>query len=94
MHELPIAEAILDVVERRANGRQVLAVRVQVGADLAVHGDPLSFGFEVAAAGSVAEGATLELVQTFGADVVVEAIEYELPAGQAPGGESKGSVCA
>jgi hydrogenase nickel incorporation protein HypA/HybF len=61
MHELAIAESILAIVERHAAGRKVVEVEVTVGHLRQVVPSALEFAFELAAAGTVAEGATLVL---------------------------------
>jgi hydrogenase nickel incorporation protein HypA/HybF len=61
MHELSIAEALVDIVERHARGRRVVEVEVQVGALRQVVPDALSFAFALVCHGTVADGATLVL---------------------------------
>ena len=60
MHELSLATAIVQLVERHAAGRRVSAVNVKVGAMRQVVPRSLEFLFEFAARGSVCEGAQLE----------------------------------
>jgi len=62
MHELGLCASIVDAVATRAGERSVGRVRVQVGALHHVHPEAFEQSFEVAAAGSVAEGASAELV--------------------------------
>lgn len=62
MHELGLCEAIVAAVERRAAGRRVTRVRVRVGALHGVAEPALAQAFELAAGGTVAEGATVDLV--------------------------------
>lgn len=64
MHELSLAQGIVDVVRDAARVERfarVRRVRVVVGALACVEPTALSFGFESVAKGTVAEGATLEL---------------------------------
>lgn len=61
MHELSIAQAVLDVVERHAAGRRVTAVELEVGHLRQVVPSALSFAWELITPGTVAEGAELEL---------------------------------
>jgi hydrogenase nickel incorporation protein HypA/HybF len=61
MHELAIAESVVDVVRARTGGREVSVVRVRIGQLAGVVPDALSFCFELAAAGTELERATLEL---------------------------------
>ncbi|GLX09538.1 hydrogenase maturation nickel metallochaperone HypA [Microbispora sp. NBRC 16548] len=62
MHEFGIAEAVVDAVERRAAGRRVRRARVRAGALLRIAPHALDQAFCLASAGTVAEGATLDLV--------------------------------
>ncbi|SDR20428.1 hydrogenase maturation nickel metallochaperone HypA [Thermostaphylospora chromogena] len=61
MHELGLCDAIVDATVRRAGGRKVGSVRVRVGGhpvDPAV----IDMGFRMAAAGTVAEDARVEVI--------------------------------
>ncbi|WP_433236680.1 hydrogenase maturation nickel metallochaperone HypA [Streptosporangium sp. CA-135522] len=62
MHEFGIAEAVLDAVERRAEGRRVKRVRVRAGALLRITGPALDQAFALVSPGTVADGATVDLV--------------------------------
>ena len=62
MHEFGLCEDILGAVERRAAGRRVTGVRVRVGAAHRVSEAALAQAFELVAAGTVAAGATLDVV--------------------------------
>ncbi|MBP2706524.1 hydrogenase maturation nickel metallochaperone HypA [Microbispora sp. RL4-1S] len=62
MHEFGIAEAVLDAVERRANGRPVRRARLRAGALLRIAEPAMGRAFALVTEGTVAEGATLELV--------------------------------
>lgn len=61
MHELGMCEAIVEAVLRRAAGRPVRGMRVRVGGHPV---DPrvIEQGVQVAAAGTAAEGARVDLV--------------------------------
>lgn len=64
MHELSIAESLIEQVETavRADGAvRVTAVRLRIGALAGVDAAALRFGFDVAAAGTLLEGAALEI---------------------------------
>jgi hydrogenase nickel incorporation protein HypA/HybF len=60
MHELSVATAIVDTVERHAAGRRVTAVQLRVGALRQVVPDSLEFYFGIVGRGGVCEGARLE----------------------------------
>lgn len=64
MHELSIAAGIVDIAEEEvalAGACRVLAVRLRLGALAGVARDALLFSFDIVAAGTVVEGARLEI---------------------------------
>src|SRR4051812_9047084 len=61
MHEMAITQSVVDAVCEHAAGRRVRSVRVQVGALCAVVPDSMQFCFGLAAEGTLADGARLEL---------------------------------
>ncbi len=61
MHELSIAESIIQVAERHAAGRRVTKVQVKVGHLRQVVPSALAFSFELVAQGTPIEGAQLEM---------------------------------
>jgi hydrogenase nickel incorporation protein HypA/HybF len=63
MHELSIAEALVEIAERHARGRRVTRVEVKVGHLRQVVPSALEFAFELVAQGTVVEGAGLELFE-------------------------------
>lgn len=62
MHELGLCASIVDAIERRAGERRVAAVTVRVGRLQHVHPEAFDQSFEIAAMGTVAEGAVPHLV--------------------------------
>ncbi len=66
MHELSIAESVIDAVLERTGDEKVTVVRVAVGKLAGVVPDALLFCFELAAAGTALEGAVLEIVELSG----------------------------
>lgn len=62
MHELSIAQSVVDIACRHAGGRRVTKVELKVGHLRQVVPSALSFGFELVAEGTSAQGAKLELV--------------------------------
>jgi hydrogenase nickel incorporation protein HypA/HybF len=61
VHELSLAGAIIDTVERHAAGRRVTVVYLRVGHLRQVVPSSLEFYFEHVARGTVCDGARLEL---------------------------------
>jgi hydrogenase nickel incorporation protein HypA/HybF len=59
MHELAIAESIVQAVQSKIGNRAVRSVRLQVGQLSGVLTDALMFSFELAAHGTPLEGARL-----------------------------------
>jgi hydrogenase nickel incorporation protein HypA/HybF len=61
VHELSIARAIVDTAARHAGDRSVRTVRLRVGALRQVVPTAVPFYFEIAAKGTVCDGAEIEL---------------------------------
>ena len=62
MHEMGLAEAIVDAAVRRAAGRRVTRIRVRIGGH-PVDEEIVTMGIAVAAAGTEAEGAAVDLIE-------------------------------
>ncbi|MGH7437572.1 MAG: hydrogenase maturation nickel metallochaperone HypA [Polyangiaceae bacterium] len=75
MHELAIAQGILEAVTEKSHGDRILRIVVEVGELAAVLPDALRFCFDVAAQGTVAEGATLDIQPTGGVVLRVKEME-------------------
>ncbi|WP_433301510.1 hydrogenase maturation nickel metallochaperone HypA [Actinoplanes sp. CA-030573] len=67
MHELAIAESIVDAVCEKAGDRRVHRVTVRIGALTAVVPAAMRFCFDLAVEGTVADGARLEIEERAGA---------------------------
>ncbi|NMO91321.1 hydrogenase maturation nickel metallochaperone HypA [Actinomycetospora sp. TBRC 11914] len=63
MHEFGVAAGVLDLVEARAAGRPVRAVRLHVGALHRLDRDVFDTAFALMAEGGVADGAEIEVVE-------------------------------
>jgi hydrogenase nickel incorporation protein HypA/HybF len=61
LHELAIAESVLRIASRHADGRQVTKVYLKVGHLRQVVPSALAFSFELLAQGTPLEGAELEM---------------------------------
>ena len=66
MHELSIANAIVEACAERASGSRVIRVRLEIGALAAVMEDAVRFCFDECAKDTVVEGARLEVVEIAG----------------------------
>jgi hydrogenase nickel incorporation protein HypA/HybF len=63
LHELSIAESVVRIASRQADGRRVMKVQMKVGYLRQVVPSALSFGFGLLAEGTPVEGAKLEMEQ-------------------------------
>ena len=66
MHEMSLCEGILQVLEEaavREGFREVRRVRLEVGRFAGVETEALRFGFDVVMKGSLAEAASLEIIE-------------------------------
>ena len=61
MHELAIAESVVQIAGRHANGRRVTKVQLKLGHLRQVVPSALSFSFELVAQDTPVEGARLEM---------------------------------
>jgi hydrogenase nickel incorporation protein HypA/HybF len=78
MHELSLAESLVEAIEeesQRATFSRVRVVRVEAGVLSCVEPDPLRFAFEVAIQGTCAEGARLEIIRTPGKARCLDCLE-------------------
>ena len=74
MHEMGLAQAILDTALQIAGDRPVRRVAVSAGEQQAVGVESLCFGFELAAAGTTATGAELRVRVMPGDRVLVDEV--------------------
>jgi hydrogenase nickel incorporation protein HypA/HybF len=89
MHEMAIAESMLEIVEATARGNaavRVSAIWLELGALSHVESHALTFCFDAVARGSLAEGARLEIVTLPG-----EA--WCMPCGERVGLQRRGDPC-
>jgi hydrogenase nickel incorporation protein HypA/HybF len=63
MHELGITAEILDIVIEQSRGQKVTKVVLEIGKLTAIFPDAVRFSFELCAEGTVAEGASLEIIE-------------------------------
>lgn len=75
MHEVSVAEHLLELAEQVAAGERVLCLEVVVGERSCVAPESLRFCFELMAAGTALEGARLDLRVGPGSDLRLAALE-------------------
>ncbi len=63
MHELAIAESVVDTVTQRLPGARITRVHLEVGALSGVVADSIRFCFDLATEGTGLEGATLDITE-------------------------------
>ena len=63
MHELGITQQVVEITCRRAEGRRVLRVVLEVGALTAVLPDAMRFCFDLCCEDTLADGAELKIVE-------------------------------
>jgi hydrogenase nickel incorporation protein HypA/HybF len=64
MHEIGLAAAILEAVEKRAAGRPVCRATIRAGALLRIVEPSMDQAFQLVTEGTVAEGAAIDMVVT------------------------------
>lgn len=66
MHELAIAESVVEAVTTRTGRRRVAQVRLRIGKLSGVSADSLRFCFDLAAQGTTLDGAQLDIEEPSG----------------------------
>ena len=66
MHELSIANAIVEACAERASGSRVVRVRLEIGRLSGVLADAVRFSFDICTKDTPLEGAVLEIIETPG----------------------------
>jgi hydrogenase nickel incorporation protein HypA/HybF len=88
MHEMSLAEGIIQIVEdnaRRANAERVTLVRLEVGQFAGVEIPALRFCFDAVTRGTLAEGAALEIDELPGSAFCFDCgVAVEIPDRLAP----------
>lgn len=75
MHEMGLAQAIVDTALEIAGDRPLRRVVVSAGEGQAVSAESLAFNFGLVAAGTAASGATLEVRPAPGARLLIDEVE-------------------
>jgi hydrogenase nickel incorporation protein HypA/HybF len=76
MHEVGVAKEVLSLCLAKANGKQVRAIKVELGDDGHTTPETLTHAFEMVAKGTIAENARLDIIK--GADLESRVIELEV----------------
>ncbi|MGP0069099.1 MAG: hydrogenase maturation nickel metallochaperone HypA [Isosphaeraceae bacterium] len=63
MHELGIAQEIIEIVSRRAGDARVTRVVLEIGQHAPILPDSIRFCFDLCSEGTAAEGARLEILE-------------------------------
>ena len=88
MHEMSLCEGIRQVIEEQASHHAIKAVkrvRIEIGRFAGVEKPALEFAFEVVMRGSVAEGASLEMIDLPGRAMCYDCVhEVEIDNRLAP----------
>jgi hydrogenase nickel incorporation protein HypA/HybF len=63
MHELALTQSVVEIVTEHAQGRCVRSVTLEIGKFTCVTPDAIRFCFDVAATGTLLEGASLEIIE-------------------------------
>ncbi|GAA5113733.1 hydrogenase maturation nickel metallochaperone HypA [Haloechinothrix salitolerans] len=66
MHELALAQAVVETITERTGDDQVVLVRLEIGKLSGVEVDAIRFCFDVVTAGTTVEGADLEIDEPSG----------------------------
>ncbi len=75
MHEMSLAEGVLQLIEDAAQAQQfskVTTIWLEIGQLAGVEADAMRFCFDAVARGSVAEGAQLEIIATPGSGLCMQ----------------------
>ena len=75
MHELSVAESIVEMVTTRAAGRTIHRVTIEVGCDSSVSAEVLSISLDLAADGTDAEDAIFDIVSIDGSALTLKSME-------------------
>jgi hydrogenase nickel incorporation protein HypA/HybF len=87
MHELGITRNVVAIVAEHAQGRPVLRVTLDVGRLSGLLPDAIRFCFDLCSAGTLLQGAQLQIIETAGrgccADCSAETL-LDIPLGRCP----------
>jgi hydrogenase nickel incorporation protein HypA/HybF len=79
MHELSIAQAVVDGIVEQLDGARVTGVRLEIGRQSGVLPDAVSFCFGLVCEGTPLEGAWLDILEPDGPGLRVTGVELPRP---------------
>ena len=79
MHELSLAEGLVDLVTERIAGREVVAVNLRIGDRSGVVPEAVEFCVDVVTVGTSLEGAALHIQEVAGEDLSLASVELVKP---------------
>lgn len=77
MHELAVAESIVEKVVETAAGRRVRKVTIEIGTQSCISAEALSFSFSLVAEGTAAQDAVLNVIATNDEALNLKSMEIE-----------------
>ena len=77
MHEIGVAKEVLGIALGKADGRKVVRIQVELGDDGHTTPESLKHAFEMAAKGTLAEKASLDVTRGSGLESRVVELEVE-----------------
>ncbi|MBT9587243.1 hydrogenase maturation nickel metallochaperone HypA [bacterium] len=77
MHEVSLAQHLIDLCQEAAAGQPVLSIQVRLGQGSCVAAESLQFCFEVVARGTSAQGARLDIESATGTEFQLVSLEVE-----------------
>lgn len=77
MHELGICRNIVAIVGEAAKGRRVRRITLEIGSLSGVVAEAVEFAFDLAAEGTPAAGAALEIRRLAGEELNIKSMEVE-----------------
>jgi hydrogenase nickel incorporation protein HypA/HybF len=75
MHELGIVQEMIEIVSTKSGGAKVKRIVLEIGKNTCVLPDAIRFAFHLASEETVADGATLEIVETSGEELRLKEME-------------------
>ncbi len=75
MHELGITRNVVAICAEQARGAKVRRVTLEIGKQAGVLAESIRFCFDICAKDTAVEGATLEILEPAGAELMIKEME-------------------